>query len=93
MEPREAVGPMEAMGVTSRERLRAAERVTAELDGALRELGVVLPSLRVDPVSCASTVIGPLVELGRCNLGTARRLVDVLGSAAGGGDRAPEGRA
>ncbi|MEU9112235.1 hypothetical protein AB0D04_10665 [Streptomyces sp. NPDC048483] len=57
---------------------RGAEEVVAELDRALRAVGVNLPSLGVDPVSELSRAIRPLIELGRCNLDTARRLVDVL---------------
>ncbi|MFD0164855.1 hypothetical protein ACFVJH_11935 [Streptomyces decoyicus] len=53
-----------------------------ELQTALRAVGITLPSLCVDPVSCASSVMAPLVELGRCNLDTAQRLADVLAEYA-----------
>lgn len=68
--------------LTARERMRQAEGVTAELDHALRAVGITLPSLGVDPVSCASGHMAPLVELGRCNLDTARRLAGVLADHA-----------
>ncbi|MFI9047975.1 hypothetical protein [Streptomyces sp. NPDC053427] len=64
----------EAVGGASRD----AEEIVAELDLALRAVGVNLPSLGVDPVSELSRAMRPLIELGRCNLGTARRLVEVL---------------
>ncbi len=68
--------------LTARERMRQAEGVTAELRTALRAVGITLPSLDVDPVSCASAHMAPLVELGRCNLDTARRLAGVLADYA-----------
>ncbi|MGD3109021.1 hypothetical protein [Streptomyces sp. YGL11-2] len=70
--------------LTASEREQAAEQATAELDGALRAVGVTLPSLCVDPVSAASTFMAPLVELGRCNVETARRLAEVLAEYAKG---------
>ncbi|GGU67521.1 hypothetical protein GCM10010211_36060 [Streptomyces albospinus] len=83
--------------LTASERVQAAEQVTAELDSALRAVGVTLPSLCVDPVSAASTFMAPLVELGRCNVETARRLAEVLaeyaqGAAYGHDGHGPEGR-
>jgi hypothetical protein len=48
------------------------------LDEGLRAHGITLPSLGVDPVSCAMAAPRPLVELGRCNLATARQLVELL---------------
>lgn len=68
--------------LTARERMRQAEGVTVELQAALRAAGITLPSLGVDPVSCASAHMAPLVELGRCNLDTARRLAGVLADYA-----------
>ncbi|MFG2135370.1 hypothetical protein [Streptomyces sp. NPDC048650] len=68
---------MESVG-TAGDEARDADEIVAELEGALGALGVVLPSLCVDPVSDASRTMQPLVELGRCNLGTARRLLEVL---------------
>ncbi|MEV5124238.1 hypothetical protein AB0K49_15835 [Streptomyces decoyicus] len=68
--------------LTARDRVRQAEVVMVELQTALRAAGITLPSLCVDPVSCASSVMAPLVELGRCNLDTAQRLADVLAEYA-----------
>ncbi|MET7797092.1 hypothetical protein ACFTZK_31655 [Streptomyces decoyicus] len=68
--------------LTARDRVRQAEVVMVELQTALRAVGITLPSLCVDPVSCASSVMAPLVELGRCNLDTAQRLADVLAEYA-----------
>ncbi|MFB6436059.1 hypothetical protein ACFCVY_04640 [Streptomyces sp. NPDC056411] len=64
--------------LTVRERQREAEEVAAELHTAFQEVGITLPSIGVDAVSCASGYLAPLVELGRCNLDTARRLAGVL---------------
>ncbi|WP_052230067.1 hypothetical protein [Streptomyces sp. CT34] len=70
--------------LTASESEQVPEQVTAELDSALRAVGVTLPSLCVDPVSAASTFMAPLVELGRCNVETAQRLAEVLAEYAGG---------
>jgi hypothetical protein len=66
------------MVMTASERIRAAEEVVDQLRARFAEVGVTLPSLRVDPLSCASTEPFPLVELGRCNLDMALRLAAVL---------------
>ncbi|MDN3296247.1 hypothetical protein QWM81_19710 [Streptomyces ficellus] len=66
------------MGLRSAERLRAAEDVVAQLRDELARVGVTLPSLRVDPVSAASDAPYPLIDLGRCNMDTAMRLVAFL---------------
>ncbi|WP_248001285.1 hypothetical protein [Streptomyces sp. RPA4-5] len=68
--------------MTACERVQQAEDVTAELRTALQKAGITLPSLGVDPVSCAGGFMAPLVELGRCNLDTARRLAGVLADYA-----------
>lgn len=60
------------------ERLQEAEEVRNELNAALHGVGVVLPSLRVDPAAYAEEWPRPLVELGRCNLQTARLLTAAL---------------
>lgn len=66
----------------SKERLRAAEEVVAQLWDELGSVGVTLPSLRVDLVSLTSdSGAYPLVDLGRCNLDTALRLAAVLHGA------------
>ncbi|MFI1936361.1 hypothetical protein ACH44C_04045 [Streptomyces purpureus] len=55
-----------------------AREAVAELRSALRKAGVTLPSLGLDPVSCAYETPRPLVELGRCTVETARRLTAAL---------------
>ncbi|MFD5160593.1 hypothetical protein ACFWMJ_21380 [Streptomyces hawaiiensis] len=47
---------------------------------ALAGVGVVLSSLRVDPVTAASDEPFALVDLGRCNVRMAEQLTDVLRS-------------
>ncbi|MFG2627994.1 hypothetical protein [Streptomyces sp. NPDC048473] len=60
-------------------RVRAAEDAVARLKEGFSGLGITLPSLRIDPVSCAGNEpVSPLVDLGRCNLDTALRLSVVL---------------
>ncbi|WP_375605946.1 hypothetical protein [Streptomyces sp. PsTaAH-137] len=66
------------MVVRDAERLRAVEEVIAQLRAELLALGVLLPSLRVDPVSAAGESPYPLVDLGCVNLDTAMRLTAVL---------------
>ncbi|MDQ0794797.1 hypothetical protein [Streptomyces sp. B1I3] len=55
-------------------RVRAAEDAVARLRAGLAQVGVKLPSLRIDPVSCAGDEPTPLVDLGRCTIETALRL-------------------
>ena len=57
---------------------RSTEEVVEALRAALERVGVVLPSLGVDPVTGASDEPYALVELGRCNVRTAQHLTDVL---------------
>ncbi|SFC12363.1 hypothetical protein [Streptomyces aidingensis] len=61
-----------------------AEAVCDELEDVLTVLGIKLPSLCVDIGPSAPFVAcPPLVELGRCNVETARALAAALrGSAA-----------
>ncbi|GGO46925.1 MULTISPECIES: hypothetical protein [Streptomyces] len=66
------------------DRVRASEEGAARLRAELAEVGVVLPSLRVDPLTVASGGSYPLVDLGRCNLDTALRLTAVLYEARRG---------
>ncbi|WP_217165643.1 hypothetical protein [Streptomyces sp. AC512_CC834] len=54
-----------------------------ELSLALDEVGVRLPSLGLDSVSLASDYLPPLVDLGRCNPGTARQLAEALREGGG----------
>ncbi len=60
------------------EKIKEAEDVRDELCAALFGAGITLPSLRVDPVGCADENPRMLLELGRCNLRTARELAGVL---------------
>ena len=58
--------------------MRSTEEVVETLREALAGVGVVLPSLTVDPVTGASDEPFALVDLGRCNSRTAERLASVL---------------
>ncbi|MEU0738197.1 hypothetical protein [Streptomyces sp. NPDC006134] len=58
--------------------MRSTEDVVELLRKALAGVGVVLPSLGVDPVTGASDEPFALVDLGRCNVRTAERLASVL---------------
>ncbi|MBA2947650.1 hypothetical protein [Streptomyces himalayensis] len=63
--------------------LSEAANAVRELNESLAACGITLPSLRIDLPSCGfSATPRPLVELGRCNLETARRLTLVLREAA-----------
>jgi hypothetical protein len=55
-----------------------AEAVRDELTAALHGAGITLPSLRLDPVSGADENPRPLVDLGRCNMQTARKIAAAL---------------
>lgn len=59
-------------------RIRDTEAAKDELEKALSGAGVVLPSLGLDAVCLASDYLPLLVELGRCNPATARKLAAVL---------------
>ncbi|WP_406727885.1 hypothetical protein WJ438_29305 [Streptomyces sp. GD-15H] len=54
--------------------IQDADGARNELSRALDDAGVLLPSLGLDTVSLASGYLPPLVDLGRCNPGTARKL-------------------
>ncbi|KOV67943.1 hypothetical protein [Streptomyces sp. MMG1121] len=62
--------------------MEEAEEAMRELRSALEKIGIVLPSLGLDPVSLARETPRPLVELGRCSVETARRLAAALGVGA-----------
>ncbi|WP_237540518.1 MULTISPECIES: hypothetical protein [unclassified Streptomyces] len=66
--------------------VRAAEDAAEALRGGLAGVGVVLPGLRIVPASCLGDAPVPLVDLGRCDLGTALRLAAVLAVQEGAGD-------
>ncbi|MFD1657072.1 hypothetical protein ACFSL4_02190 [Streptomyces caeni] len=55
-----------------------AEDIVKELRAALASAGILLPSLRLDPVSVAREAPCPLVELGGCSAGVAARLAAAL---------------
>ncbi|WP_043265529.1 hypothetical protein [Streptomyces sp. CT34] len=55
-----------------------AEAALGELADALKRNGIVLPSLGLDPVTYSGQRSLALVELGRCNPQTARKLAAVL---------------
>lgn len=66
-----------------RDPLLSATDAVQELKDAFAALGITLPSISMDLASCVSDLpVRPLVELGRCNLETARRLAAVLREAA-----------
>ncbi|MET9391554.1 hypothetical protein ABZY20_14260 [Streptomyces sp. NPDC006624] len=58
--------------------MRSTEEIVESLREALGRVGVVLPSLCVDPVTAAGSEPFALVDLGRCNVRTAEHLTDVL---------------
>ncbi|MEO3849380.1 hypothetical protein ABGB09_17355 [Streptomyces sp. B8F3] len=60
------------------DRVREAGQACDELRDALKAVGVVLPSLGLDPVSCTGSAPLGLIDLGRCNIATARALAAVL---------------
>ncbi|MYR36708.1 hypothetical protein GTX14_07325 [Streptomyces sp. SID4944] len=73
------------------DRVRTAEDAVVRLKEGLAGLGVTLPSLRVDPVSCAGNEPTPLVDLGRCNIDTALRLCEVLAERTSGREESGRG--
>ncbi|GGU92730.1 hypothetical protein GCM10010211_69350 [Streptomyces albospinus] len=60
------------------EKAAEAEAALDELADALKRNGIVLPSLGLDPVTYSGQRSLPLVELGRCNPQTARKLAAAL---------------
>ncbi|WP_369390108.1 hypothetical protein AB5J72_22525 [Streptomyces sp. CG1] len=76
---------MEAKETAADERpARTVEEAVERLREALRGVGIILPSLRIDPVSGAHGHPYALVDLGRCNIGVASKLAAAL--RAKGGD-------
>lgn len=63
---------------TPAQRLAAADEAQEELRAALDAWGITLPSLNLDPVTCAGPAPRPLINLGRCNPSTARKLAAAL---------------
>jgi hypothetical protein len=72
---------------TATDRVRDAERARDELRHALDAAGVKLPSLSLDAVSCAGSAPLALIDLGRCNVATARALAAALRPAPEGAGR------
>ncbi|MER6149622.1 hypothetical protein [Streptomyces hirsutus] len=71
------------MATTGRQRtvtdkVGEAERACEDLRDALRAAGVTLPSLGLDAASCAGSTPFALIDLGRCNVATARALATAL---------------
>lgn len=65
------------------EAIAASTDAVLDLQTALTGVGVTLPSLGVDLVSCTrSSAPRPLVELGRCTVDVARALAEILRKAA-----------
>jgi hypothetical protein len=61
-----------------------ADEAVRELRSALERVGVVLPSLGVDLVSCVCEPPRALVDLGPCNLETVAALAAALRAGAEG---------
>ncbi|MFF5013801.1 hypothetical protein [Streptomyces sp. NPDC001165] len=75
---------MDAKEMTADDRpARSAAEAVERLRAALHEVGIILPSLRIDPVTGAHGHPYALVDLGRCNLGVASRLAAALRRAGG----------
>lgn len=64
--------------------LTATTETVCDLKQALAALGLTLPSLGIDLVSCTvtSSTPRPLVDLGRCTPATAQQLTAALRKAA-----------
>jgi hypothetical protein len=60
------------------QRLREADEAREELRAALGTWDIILPSLSLDPVTCAGPAPRTLIELGRCNPSTARKVAAAL---------------
>lgn len=72
---------------TATDKVRDAERARDELCDALKAAGVQLPLLGLDAASCAGPAPLALIDLGRCNVATARALTAALRSNAGDGEQ------
>ncbi|MEV1010435.1 hypothetical protein [Streptomyces sp. NPDC049881] len=59
-------------------RRREVVAVVEELESALAEHGITLPSLGIDVMTYVGAAAPPLVDLGRCNPQTARKLTEAL---------------
>ncbi|MDJ0461983.1 hypothetical protein [Streptomyces sp. H27-C3] len=63
---------------TAGDTLNDVKAARDELADALRAVGITLPSLRLDVASCSGPAAYALIELGRCNVQTARALAAAL---------------
>ncbi|MFF4607659.1 hypothetical protein ACFY12_33590 [Streptomyces sp. NPDC001339] len=59
-----------------------AQAACDELAAALKKAGIVLPSLGVDLVTYSAQRPSVLIELGRCNPQTARKLAAAIGDGS-----------
>ncbi|MFJ9423434.1 hypothetical protein [Streptomyces sp. NPDC101249] len=67
--------------VQERDWVAEANDTEEALKAALHAVGIILPSLRIDPASQGAD--GPrLIDLGRCNIGVAQKLTEALKKAA-----------
>nr|WP_078491975.1 hypothetical protein [Streptomyces yerevanensis] len=64
--------------MAKRTQIQEAEAARGELGEALAGVGVLLSSLGLDALSLAGDYLPPLVDLGRCNPDTARKLAAAL---------------
>ncbi|MFE9450568.1 hypothetical protein [Streptomyces sp. NPDC006739] len=60
------------------EKARTTEEAVEQLRAARHGVGIILPSLRVDPWTGSHGEPYALADLGRCNLGVASRLAAAL---------------
>lgn len=73
------MNPQSARHRDSLSAITTAEQAVLNLQDALTGVGVTLPSLGIDLLSCTRSIDPrPLVELGRCPLETAHRLAALL---------------
>ena len=63
-------------------KVRDAETARDELTAALKGVGVVLPSLRIVPLSCTEESPRQLLDLGPCTVNTARKITTALETVA-----------
>ncbi|WP_240138108.1 hypothetical protein [Streptomyces sp. MUM 178J] len=64
--------------------IEEAEEAVNRLREVLQQLGITLPSLRVEVASYTRDIPCPLIELGRCNVDTARAIAAAVLSGKGG---------
>ncbi|MEU5304905.1 hypothetical protein ACH4YO_26690 [Streptomyces noursei] len=63
---------------STRSPAEAVQEAVAELRKAAKEAGVPFPSLRLDPKPLGEDgALAPLIDTGRINIGTARKLTKI----------------